>query len=847
MPSVIQRNFAGGEIAPALYARADQVKYVTGLKACRNFIVARHGGVFNRPGTEFVCEVKDSSKAVRLLKFVFNAEQTYVLEFGDLYMRVIRDGALVESSPGVPFEIATPYLEADLAGLQTVQSGDVVTIVHNQYAPRELARTSHTSWTLTEIAFSPSLNGPLNCEGAKGAAGSRTYRYRITAVKADTYEESLPGYEASKTITAATRANPVVITSALHGYTKGDEVVIDGIVGMTELNGRTFRIGTVGANTFELKDENGASYTAYASGGTVARTHITITSAAVPTDAAPHILAWDDVAGAVEYNIYKEQNGVYGYAGTTSDNIFEDENIEPDTSDTPPIARDPFETGGYPGAVAYYQQRQAFASSPDQPEKVWFSKTADFHNFTIRSPIQDDDAVTFTIAGRQVNQVRHIVEIGKLVIFTSGGEWTVDGDSDGVLRPTAVNLRQQGYNGSSPLPPIIISNSALFVQARGSVVRDLHYDLESDGYAGRDLTVFAAHLFDGYTLADWDYQQIPHSVVWAVRSDGVLLGLTYMREHEVWGWHRHDSPGTYGGSFENVCVVPEGEEDAPYFVVRRTINGSTRRYIERMHSRRVTDVAVDAYFVDCGLTYDGRNTSPSLTMTLSGGTEWLHTENLTLTSSLTFFSAGDVGNAIVLTSGSDTVTLTITGYTSGTVVTVTANKTVPVPLRSTAIGAWSEAVDGLAGLGHLEGETVNILGDGHVLPSVTVSGGAISLPEPHSVVHVGIPIQSDFETLEIDNPQGPTLLDKPKLFNKVTLFVEAARGLFSGTDAAHLREYKQRSSEAYGEATRATTGNVEVITGGTWSQNARVFVRQSDPLPLTILAAIPRGIVGGDN
>lgn len=884
MPSLIQRSFAGGELAPAVYGRADQVKYLTGLKTCRNFIVQRAGGVTNRPGTRFVAEVKDSATAVRLLKFVFNSEQTYVLEFGDQYMRVFRNGAAVEVSgvtawsnatayvvgdlavsagvnyyciaahtnqappnatywyplSGSIYEIPTPYLAADLPAIQYVQSADVITLVHASYAPRELARTGHTAWTLSPVAFEATIDPPANCAGTRGSSGGHTYRYRITAIETDTFQESSPGYEAAKTITGATQANPVVITIAGHGYAKGDEILIDGVAGMTELNGRAFKVGTVTTDTFVLKDEDGSGHTAYSSGGTARRTHITITAAGPLSSSLPNTLAWDDVAGAAEYNVYKEQNGVYGFAGTTVNNAFEDEGITPDASFTPPIPRNPFESDNHPSTVGYYQQRAVYASSTADPEKVWMSRTGNFANFSTRSPIQDDDAVTFTIAGRQVNQVRHLIDMGNLVILTAGSEWTAQGNSDGVVQPAAVNLRQQGTRGSAVLEPLIIGNSLLYLQARESIVRDLRYSFEADGYQGNDLTIFSSHLFDGYSVVDWDYQQITDSVVWVVRSDGTLLALTYLPEHQVWGWSRHDTPGIV----EQACCVPEGEEDAVYLVVQRTIDGSAVRYVERMASRQVADV-VDAFFVDAGLSYDGRNGDTNHTMTLSGGTTWAFTESLTLTSSASFFTAGDVGNAIQLTGVTPPLVCTITGYTSATVVTVQPSRDVPASLQATATSAWARAVDELTGLDHLEGETVSILADGNVAPQAEVSSGAVTLATPAAVIHAGLPITADFETLSMEIVNGQTIADRRKLITKVGLLVESSRGIMAGPDADHLFEYAQRAGEGYGVPTGLATGNVEIPVESTWNDNGRIFVRQSDPLPLTILAAIPHGQIGG--
>lgn len=776
MPSSIQRSFAGGEVSPSMYARADQVKYATGLRQCRNFMVMRHGGATNRPGLKFIAEVKDSSKTVRLIKFVFNASQTYILEFGDEYMRVIKDGVQLESG-GSPYEISTPYAEEHLSELQYVQSGDIVTIVHPNYAPRQLARTGDTSWTLSSITFEPSISAPtISSVTPQGTAGSTTYNYQVTSVKEETYEESY----ASSTGNTST--------------------------GNADLDKTNYNEITIGA-----------------------------------------------VSGALEYNVYREQNGVYGFIGIARPSggsiKFKDIGYEVDTSDTPPSARNPF-SSDYPSTATYFQQRLVLANTDAEPEKVWASRTGDFKNFTISSPLQDDDAVTFTIVGRQVNEVRHLVEIGRLVALTSGGEWTIEGDAAGILQPTAINLKQQGYNGANRLKPIIVGNNVLYVQARGSVVRDLRYQFESDGYAGQDLTVFASHFFDGYTLDDWDFQQIPNSIVWVVRSDGTLLGLTYLPEHNLWGWHRHDTDG----AFENVCTIPEGDEDANYVVVKRTIDGQTRRYIERLESRQISDISVDAFFVDSGVTYDGRNTNDSHTMTLSGGSTWGWGETLTLTSSTSYFSAGDVGDAIVLNAGEDSITCEITAYSSGTEVSVQSNKDVSSDFQGVTISNWSKAVTSVSGLDHLEGEIVSVLGDGNVLfngdaddPKAiqyTVDTGEISLDEPFSVIHAGLPFVSDLETLDLENISGETLADKKKLIKSVTVFVEESRGIFAGPDADHLREAKQRSTENYGEPVNSLTGTIDVRLESSWNSNGRTFIRQRDPLPLSVLAIVPSGDIG---
>lgn len=820
MTAIAQRSFSGGEITPSLYGRVDTTKYATGLRTCRNFTIMRHGGASNRPGFEFIAEIKDSSKVVAIIPFIFNSDQTYVLEFGPLYMRVHRNGVPVEvsgvaayasgttyaigdlvvdggvnyyciqagsghtpaSSPtywyaltGNIYEIPTPYTEAHLPALKYIQSADVIVLTHQSYRQRELARTGHTAWRLTEMVLAPAQGAPTNVSGS-GTAGSGSYTYHVTAVNAETFEES------------------------------------------------------------------------YAGTGTVSSVNAPETNTITVT--------WTAVAGAGQYNVYRVKNGVAGFIGVATGTSFADTGYTPDTTDTPPTARDPFVgDGNYPAVATYIQQRLGFANLTNATEKIYLGKTANFKNFSYSTPLQDDDSVTFNMAGRQVNAVQHMIDLGKLIVLTSGGEWSIEGDDAGIIKPGAINPIQRSYNGASPIPPIIIGNSALFVQARGTIIRDLMNDA-IEGYKGNDLTIFSAHMFDGHTIENWAYQQIPHSIVWVVRDDGQLLGLTYVREQAMVAWHRHDTDG----EFENVCVVPEGNEDRLYAVVKRTINGTTKRYIERMHSRNIDDI-VDAVFLDASLTYDGRNTAPSHTMTMTNGGSWTHDDTITVTSSTAFFTAGDVGNELHFIDA-DGVKLRceITEYTSTTVVIVRPHKTVPASMREVALSDWGRAVDQLSGLEHLEGKDVGIFADGFVVASPnndayapqSISSGAVSLEDCYVVIHVGIPFISDLETLNVDSSSGETVADKKQLINKVSVLVESSRGIFAGgkppadddTDPLQgLTEYKGRDAEGYDDPTTLKTDVIDINIESSWNSNGRVFIRQVDPLPLAVLTVVPAGLV----
>lgn len=520
-----QPSFTAGELAPSLHGRTDLAGYASGLRTCRNFFLHAHGGVSTRPGFRFLGFVKDGP--VRLVAFQFSTVQQYVLEFGAGYLRVHKDGGTVLKD-GAPYELATPYTAADLPGLAWTQSADTLFLVHPGHPPQRLTRRGHADWTLAAMVFGPSLSGPATLSAAATGSGgtAAVLKYRVTAISADTGEQSLPSPEVSVT-----------------GWTPGNW-------------------------------PQGAKIT----------------------------LSWPAVDGVVEYRVYKEDNGLYGHIGATGQTGFSDTNITPDLARTPPVARTPFDgPGRYPSAAAFYEQRLFLAATDQAPQTVWGSAINAYGNFNTSRPVREDEAVTFTVAAAQVNAVRHIVPLGDMILLTSGGEWRVGGGSDGAaLTPASVRLKPQGYRGAARVRPMVVGNTILYVQDKGSIVRDLAYSLEVDGFTGDNLSILSGHLFDGHTLTDWAYAQVPHSIVWAVRDDGVLLGLTYLREHRVWGWHRHDTDGVV----EAVCTVSEGAEDVLYAVIRRTLDGTERRCLERLAERRWT-TAEAAFCVDCGLSYSG--------------------------------------------------------------------------------------------------------------------------------------------------------------------------------------------------------------------------------------------------
>lgn len=957
MGTLAQRSFAGGEIAPAIYPRCDTVKYVTGLRRCRNFFVKKHGGASNRPGTSFICEVKESAKVTRLIPYKYTDELTSVLEFGDDYARVVNSGVQVRltaqnitgitnANPAVltyagadsyangdqvritgivgaigdflndrdflvanlnaglntfelryldgtnvnstafgaygsagtvaeVLQINPPnpdilYEPEELFDLQYSQNGSTLTLCHQSHIIVEIIATALTTWTLATADLRPEIPvGPDDVLGTRGGPGTETFRYIVTAVSED-FEESVANTkEGNRAITGGTATNPAVLTvaSANVFFKVGDLVTINKAFYASGVIDGDFVISAVGAATVTIPF-NATGFGAYTGPGEIYHAAITVHNADPPTVAAPIVLTWTAVPGAREYNIYKEKQGIYGFHGSTTNTTYEDEGGDGDLQESPPENRIDLHRFGdattYPGVVGTIQQRRAFARTSAALQTFWASKTAFPNNFTVHFPIVDDDSVKARLAG-EGNEIRHILDLGSIVLLTKGGEWVMQGDTSGILTPSQINPKQVGYNGSSEIRPVIVNNNALYIQARGNIIRDLAFDFSVDGYKGNDLTIFSDHLFKNYTIVDWAYQQVPDSIVWAVRSDGTLLALTYIREQDILAWHRHDLAG---GFVESVCTIPEGEEDALYLLVRRTINGATKRYIERLNTRVIDDV-VDSVFMDCAKSFDGRHTGAT-TMTLSGGVTWAYDETLTLTASVSTFTAADVGKAVHLV-GSDgsKIRFTITGYTSGTVITGRPHKTVPVPMRTVAIGngsgSWGLAIFEVKGLWHLEGQTVSIFADGFVLGSpnneayttYTVTNGKVTLEKPYLVIHVGLPITADIETLDIDTAQGESLVDKKKNTSRFTAWFEDSRGLWSGPKPPEDDDDNEDNDPLFGlfemrwrdadvsleEPPELFTGTKTDLIRPEWSPGGRVFLRQVDPVPVSVSAIAPTGMM----
>lgn len=583
------RSFAGGEITPELAGRIDLVAFQTGLSLCRNFTTLPHGPAARRPGFEFINECMDSTHVVRIIPFSFSSTQTVVLEFGHQYLRFhINGGALLESAIAIS-SIAGNAVNTLVPN--SYSTGDWV-FIGNRY--HKITVVDADTFTTTDLAGAAST--------ASGGTVARVYTlatgYPDTALfdlhftqSADVITLAHPSYPTRElarlgatnwTLTDVSFAAPSVVPT---GVTATATVAV-----ATNLTTQRYCVTAVQPDGVT---ESLASATAAASNNlSLAGNYNTIT--------------WSAVSGVTRYNVYKLRGGVYGYIGRAVSPTLSlvDDNVLADTSRSPPenIIGLNSGAGDYPSAVTYHEQRRWLAGTNLKPQVVWATRTGTESNLTSSIPSQDADGMEFRAANSQYNQIRHLIPLGDLVALTAGGEFRIYSEGAPAITPTSVTIKAQGYTGASNVQPVVTSGAILYVQAQGSRVRELGYGGEAANYGYRsiDVSLMAPHRFNGYTLKQMAFVRAPDPTLWAVRNDGVLLGLTYLPDQKVYGWHAHDTDGV----FESVAVVAEGNEDVLYAVVRRVVNARTVRYVERLHTRVFT-AAADAFYVDSGLTYSG--------------------------------------------------------------------------------------------------------------------------------------------------------------------------------------------------------------------------------------------------
>jgi hypothetical protein len=761
--SPIQSSFNAGELSAALEGRTDLSKYSSGCKRLENFIPMIQGPARRRSGTRFVEEVKTSANRTWLLRFEFSETQAYILEFGNQYIRFYTNHGQVLNG-GSTYEIASPYTTADLTNangtlrLRTVQSGDVVYIVHPSYPPKKLSRLAATNWTLTDVVF---RGGPFNDIDPDASttvyASARTGTVTLTS---------------SAGIFASTDVGSLFLLeeedlSAIKPWDSGQElsvgegsngVNVSGILRRSD--GKTYKCVT-------------SDFAPAATPAKVIRTGgikpIHTRGVAADGDGLPKQPDNSDPTVYREGVDWEFQDRGFGWvritaftnSTTVTATVLSDlpQGVVGSGNATPRWAFSRWSnTRGWPSQVAFYRERLCFSTG----QKLDFSVAGDFENFEDKNEsgeISSDMAIAVEVASDQVNTIEWLAPADGLLIGTAGGEFVCQElTTDEPFGPGNVKIVQQSLFGSKSVIPVQVGESVLFVQRSGRKLRELTYEFATNKFKSSDLTVLAEHITYG-GLVDIVYQQEPHSIVWAVRSDGLLLGFTFNREQDVLGWHRHPIGGD--GIVECVESIPNpnGTQDDLWMIVRRTINGQTKRFVEYLETDFTEEETLeDAFFVDSGLTYDS---TPATT---------------------------------------------------------------------------------ISGLGHLEGEEVAILADGAAHPNRTVASGSITLQRASSVVQVGLPCPAVLQTMRPDaGAEDGTAQGKTKRITKMVIRFLATLGGKSGPAETALDEIQFRSgSDPMDQAPPLFTGDKLLEWPGGYDFDGYIFVKQEQPLPMTVVALMPQ-------
>lgn len=588
-------SFNAGELSPKMIGRIDVSQYSKGCRALRNFLVTPYGAAERRPGTKFLCSAKYSDKSIRLIRFVYSSKISYVCEFGDHYIRFIKDDVPVVYNNAI-LELASPYGQNDLADIKFVQCADVMTLVHPEHPVYELKRTAVNSFTLTskEYEFPPMLDPNLD-DDHKITPSAMTGDITLTATH-DTFEEgNVGGYFQ---LIHTRKENEI-----------SNDFTADGVSSALEVFGYwTFSThGTwTGTITIQRSFDNGATWADYRTYSSANDSNVS-TSGEEEEDGVLYRLEMSNyeqsstgtlklcrclfvnpdfvTTGVVKITAYTDAKHVSGtvvrkLGGTDATHEWNEGAWS--------------ERRGFPRTVAYYEERMMFGGTAYKPQTVWGSKTNAWDNFLVGD--KDDSGLDFTLASDTVNTISWMCQHTALVIGTEDSEWTLSAsDSNAALTPTNFRVRRQSVYGSSGISALMVGEVILFVQRGGRKVREFVYSWEKDGYTSPDMTILADHITKS-GIVETALQQLPDSILWCVLGDGSAAALTYERDQEVIGWHKH----TTDGIIFSCCVIPNGDEDKVYFAVER--NGS--KMIEVMAGRSIAGVG-DSYFVDSGKIFEG--------------------------------------------------------------------------------------------------------------------------------------------------------------------------------------------------------------------------------------------------
>ena len=911
--SQIKTNWTAGEISKDLFGRVDITKYANGAETLENFIVQPHGGITRRPGTRFVKEVKTSSAKTRLIPFEFSTTQAYVIEFGNLYVSFYKDnGSILEANKTISgatqanpcvvtatshgydngdeiyiasvvgmtelngkyykiknkttntfeltdiddsninssaftaygsagtaarvYTVTTTYATADLFDLQFAQSADVLYIAHPSYTPRKLTRTAHTTWTISDITFT---DGPYQDEN-------------ITTTTLTPSHTS----GSSRTITA----------SATTGINGGDGFQTTDV-------GRLISVGHQATAW--------AASTAYAVGDVRRNSgNVYESIKAVTSDGSggPSGEGDEIVDNGATWKFLRDGGIQWGYCtvtartNTTVVTVTVNETFGGTSAESKWRLGAWCDTTGFPAAVAFYEQRLFWAGSSEQPQTLWGSKSGDYENHTPGT--LDDDPVIYTLATDQVNVIKWLSPGKVMAIGTVGGEFIISGSTTAdALTPTNVRVVREGTRGSASHTPIRIDNVVIFIQRQKRKIREFVYQFDSDSFQSPDLTILSNQVTKG-GVTEIAFQQEPSTIIWGVKADGQLIGMTYLRDQQVGAWHRHKLGGTSGSctitvsDYANIAAgttLTFTKSDGSEVTFTSEAAGASDPADTSLGWRPNTsnNVTADNIYTRINAHSDFSVANPAAAVVTVEETTRAGAGPLTVVSSdTTRLATTDQAIPIVeslaiipsSTTGEEELWMIVQRTINGTTrryIEYLSNQ-FDVDEDETKADAFfidsgltysSTAASSISGLDHLEGEAVSILGDGSVYTKRNVSSGAISSIDPTvEKAQIGLTQQCTMKTLrpEAGGDDG-TAQSKTKRDFEVTLRFISTLGGQIGPDTSNLDEIIFRTgSDPMDSSPPLFTGDKKVSVRGGWDTDGQMLYINDEPLPVHITALITR-------
>ena len=599
---ISQLAFTTGEVSPDVSSRFDLEQYKSALLEAENVVIRPYGAVAKRQGSQYVGQVKYSDKPTRLFEFTTNTNNSFMLEFGDKYIRVWNYGIYT----GI--EVTTPFTSDILFDLNCNQSGDVMFICSGKYPIQTLSRYSDADWRMSTYKLTEQPYDEINTDNGHTLTVNGD---TITSTK-DLFTQDMVGsvIQIAYYVEAVhTKSAGEVVEKKVKRYMQAQTIEktynnINYNVGAfstdTELSWKFTTHGTwEGTVKLQISNNDGQTWKDYRTYTSKNDYNVTDTG---KIEAGARLKYVSDIkSGSVNCDLSIMPFTQYGIVEIKS--VTDAKNAKVNVLNGIKEGEPSYQWKlgswnrgrGYPKLCTFYQDRFVVAATDSKPNFIWFSRTGDYPNFgveKVEGTITDDSAITLPVINRKMCEIRHLVPANDLIILTSGNEWIVRGDK--TITPTNCNLKTQTQRGALSCEPQFIGNRCVFVQERGGTVRDMGYSYESDNYTGQDLTLFVKTLVKGHLAVTSAYAQDPDSIIYYVRDDGQLNCLTYIPEQKVYGWSHFVTNGKY----RYVESVAEGEQDTIYFVVDRVINNKSVKCIERsipLYTEDNSDVFLDCY------------------------------------------------------------------------------------------------------------------------------------------------------------------------------------------------------------------------------------------------------------